>query len=169
MTDCFFCSYKPSIPELFSRNKLGSRRSTRSGTGNWKRRGSSGRFVASRPLEVRTPLESAGAEAQLPVCQRPLAVSPELAHLLMKCEDRMVVDEKVYSTLMAMSTNPNNKLKDGAKCSVIAGTHAGKSGVVTDIRTSKTGHITLTVVQANGERFKTLGKNVSVQSSRSST
>jgi len=81
----------------------------------------------------------------------------------------MVVDEKVYSTLMAMSTNPNNKLKDGAKCSVIAGTHAGKSGVVTDIRTSKTGHITLTVVQANGERFKTLGKNVSVQSSRSST
>ncbi len=54
------------------------------------------------------------------------------------------------------------KLKDGDQCKVIAGTHAGKSGTVTDIKTSKTGHITITVVQKNGDRFKTLGRNVEV-------
>lgn len=52
------------------------------------------------------------------------------------------------------------KLKDGDHCEVVAGTHAGKSGTVTDINTSKTGHITITVMQKNGERFKTLGRNV---------
>lgn len=51
-------------------------------------------------------------------------------------------------------------LKDGDQCSVINGTHKGKSGTVRDINTSKTGHITITVVQENGERFKTLGRNV---------
>lgn len=54
-------------------------------------------------------------------------------------------------------------LKDGDQCKVIAGTHAGKAGTVRDINTSKTGHITITVVQQNGVRFKTLGKNVLVQ------
>jgi ribosomal protein S4E len=53
-------------------------------------------------------------------------------------------------------------LRDGDKCNVVAGTHAGKSGVVRDINTSKTGHVTITVVQANGVRFKTLAKNVVV-------
>ena len=57
-----------------------------------------------------------------------------------------------------------NELKDGAACKVIGGTHKGKSGIVRDIRTSKTGHVTITVVQANGDRFKTLGRNVSVES-----
>jgi len=56
----------------------------------------------------------------------------------------------------------NGKMKDGAKCNVIGGTHQGKSGVVRDIKTSKTGHLTITVVQADGERFKTLAKNVAV-------
>jgi len=56
----------------------------------------------------------------------------------------------------------SNKLKDGARCKVVGGTHAGKSGVVRDIHKSKTGHVTITVVQANGERFKTLAKNVEV-------
>ena len=51
-------------------------------------------------------------------------------------------------------------LKDGDKCNVISGTHKGKSGTVRDINTSKTGHITITVEQENGVRFKTLGKNV---------
>lgn len=51
---------------------------------------------------------------------------------------------------------------DGAQCNVINGTHKGKSGTVRDINTSKTGHLTITVVQANGERFKTLAKNVVV-------
>lgn len=54
------------------------------------------------------------------------------------------------------------KLKDGDQCKVVAGTHAGKSGTVRDINLSKTGHITITVVQKNGVRFKTLGKNVIV-------
>ena len=48
-------------------------------------------------------------------------------------------------------------VKDGDSCTVIAGTHKGKSGVVQD---SKTGHVTITVRQANGERFKTLARNV---------
>jgi len=65
-----------------------------------------------------------------------------------------------------MSTNQASLLKDGDYCSVIGGTHAGKSGTVRDINTSKTGHLTITVVQQNGERFKTLAKNVIVQPAR---
>ena len=52
------------------------------------------------------------------------------------------------------------KLKDGAQCTVTSGVHAGKSGIVKDINTSKTGHVTITVVQPGGECFKTLAKNV---------
>lgn len=51
-------------------------------------------------------------------------------------------------------------LKDGDLSKVIAGTHKGKSGFVKDINTSKTGQITITVLQKNGVRFKTLGKSV---------
>lgn len=57
---------------------------------------------------------------------------------------------------------PPKGLKDGARCKVVAGTHAGKSGVVRDINTSKSGHVTITVVQANGVRFKTLARNVEI-------
>lgn len=57
-----------------------------------------------------------------------------------------------------MSTSTT--LNDGDTCKVIAGTHKGKSGTVSDLHVSKTGHLTITVVQANGVRFKTLGKNV---------
>jgi ribosomal protein S4E len=59
-----------------------------------------------------------------------------------------------------MKTKPSGKLRDGAQCKVIGGVHAGKSGIVTDINTSKTGHVTITVVQPDGERFKTLARNV---------
>jgi len=59
-----------------------------------------------------------------------------------------------------MARQSSNKLVDGASCNVVGGTHAGKSGKVTDIKTSKTGHITITVVQKDGVRFKTLAKNV---------
>lgn len=55
-------------------------------------------------------------------------------------------------------------MKDGDYCQVTGGTHKGKQGKVTDIHTSKTGAITITVVQDNGVRFKTLAKNVQVQS-----
>lgn len=54
------------------------------------------------------------------------------------------------------------QLKDGACCTVVKGTHKGKSGTVRDIKTSKTGHVTITVVQQNGDRFKTLARNVTV-------
>jgi ribosomal protein S4E len=54
------------------------------------------------------------------------------------------------------------KIIEGAKCKVIGGVHAGKSGTVMDIRTGKTGHVSITVVQSNGVRFKTLAKNVVV-------
>lgn len=62
-----------------------------------------------------------------------------------------------------MKSQSNKKLKDGAKCEVVSGTHTGKSGVVKDIKTSKTGSITITVLQASGERFKTLAKNIEIK------
>lgn len=62
-----------------------------------------------------------------------------------------------------MATKTPQKLKDGDFCKVVGGTHAGKSGTVRDINTSKTGHVTITVVQKSGVRFKTLGKNVVVE------
>jgi ribosomal protein S4E len=61
-----------------------------------------------------------------------------------------------------MPTKVPGKLVDGAQCKVVGGTHAGKSGSVTDIKTSKTGHVTITVVQKDGVRFKTLARNVVV-------
>lgn len=69
----------------------------------------------------------------------------------------------VAAKINLMATKAVQKLKDGDQCSVVGGTHAGKSGTVRDINTSKTGHVTITVVQKNGDRFKTLGKNVVVQ------
>lgn len=62
----------------------------------------------------------------------------------------------------------SSKLKDGAFCNVISGTHSEKSGTVGDINTSKTGAVTITVVQANGVRFKTLDKNVNYRSRKTS-
>jgi len=63
-----------------------------------------------------------------------------------------------------MKNTPRNEPKDGDSCKVVAGTHAGKSGTVRGIKTSKTGAVTITVVQKDGERFKTLANNVVVQS-----
>lgn len=62
-----------------------------------------------------------------------------------------------------MKTAEKVRLKDGDWCEVTAGTHEGKSGSVADLKTSKTGHVTITVVQKNGERFKTLARNVAVK------
>ncbi len=61
---------------------------------------------------------------------------------------------------VAMKSGLNKKLKDGDRCVVIGGTHKGKFGVVKDIKMSKTGYVTVTVLQTNGERFKTLAKNI---------
>lgn len=51
---------------------------------------------------------------------------------------------------------------NGDQCDVVAGAHKGKSGKVEDRNVSKTGHVTITVRQANDERFKTLARNVVV-------
>ena len=59
-----------------------------------------------------------------------------------------------------MKSDAPSEVKDGTRCRVVGGTHAGKAGIVRDVNTSKTGHLTITVVQPNGERFKTLAKNV---------
>ena len=61
-----------------------------------------------------------------------------------------------------MKTKSPSRLTDGAQCKVVGGTHAGKAGTVSHIKVGKTGHVSLTVTQANGERFKTLAKNVAL-------
>jgi ribosomal protein S4E len=63
---------------------------------------------------------------------------------------------------MNSSNNPPAKLRDGARCKIVSGTHAGKTGLVRDINTSKSGFVTITVVPPRGDRFKTLAKNVVV-------
>ena len=59
-----------------------------------------------------------------------------------------------------MTEREKSNLREGDQCVVVGGTHKGKSGTVRDIHRSKTGHVTVTVVQATGVRFKTLGRNV---------
>lgn len=55
-------------------------------------------------------------------------------------------------------------IRNGDACDVTGGVHAGKSGVVEDRNVSKTGHVTITVRQADDGRFKTLARNVVVRS-----
>ena len=59
--------------------------------------------------------------------------------------------------------NGGDMVNNGDPVLVRGGTHAGKSGIAEDRNTSKTGHVTITVRQSNGERFKTLARNVVVQ------
>jgi ribosomal protein S4E len=59
-----------------------------------------------------------------------------------------------------MKTDAGNKLNEGDKCKVIGGTHKGKVGIVRDIKKGKTGHVSITVVQPDGMKLKTLAKNV---------
>jgi ribosomal protein S4E len=67
-----------------------------------------------------------------------------------------------HSHGVSMKARSTNEVFDGARCKVIGGVHAGKSGTVRDIKTGKTGHVSITVVRSNGVRFKTLAKNVVV-------
>jgi ribosomal protein S4E len=64
---------------------------------------------------------------------------------------------------MKGGSNPSRNVVNGDHCVVVSGTHSGKSGVVRDLNTSATGHVTITVEQADGARFKTLARNVSTQ------
>lgn len=65
---------------------------------------------------------------------------------------------------MRGGSNPSANVVNGDHCVVVSGTHVGKSGVVRDRKTSPTGHVTITVEQKDGVRFKTLAGNVSTQS-----
>lgn len=67
--------------------------------------------------------------------------------------------------MSGMSKKPTeaDAVRNGDKCEVIGGTHAGKAGTVQDRNVSKTGQVTITVQQSNGERFKTLARNVAVK------
>jgi len=52
------------------------------------------------------------------------------------------------------------EISDGDKCLVVVGTHKGKAGTVEDSKVSKTGASTVTVRESDGNRFKTLAKNL---------
>jgi ribosomal protein S4E len=60
-------------------------------------------------------------------------------------------------------TKPAADVNNGDRCTVAVGRHAGKSGVIEDRNISKAGHVTISVRQDNGVRFKTLAKSVVVQ------
>jgi len=61
-----------------------------------------------------------------------------------------------------MSHEP--QIREGDPCEVVGGTHRGKVGTAADINTSKSDAVTITVVEADGTRFKTLAKNVTIAS-----
>jgi ribosomal protein S4E len=53
-------------------------------------------------------------------------------------------------------------VNDGDRCTVVVGRHKGKSGIVQDCHVSKSGHLSISVRQDGGVRFKTLAKSVAV-------
>lgn len=61
---------------------------------------------------------------------------------------------------MVSTAEGNATVANGDHCTVIAGTHKGKAGVVEDWKLAKSGHATITVRMADGGRFKTLARNV---------
>lgn len=62
-----------------------------------------------------------------------------------------------------MSAAPDNgAVQNGDRCEVITGVHKGKRGTVEDWKLSETGHATITVRLADGDRVKTLARNVRV-------
>ena len=62
-----------------------------------------------------------------------------------------------------MSEDREIAIGNGDRCMVVGGTHKGKSGLVEDRNVSKSGHVTITVRQDSGVRFKTLARNVNRQ------
>jgi ribosomal protein S4E len=65
-----------------------------------------------------------------------------------------------------MTASGGDEVNNGDSCRVVAGTHKGKTGIVEDRKTSKTGHVTITVRQVDGQRFKTLARNAEVEHRR---
>ena len=66
-------------------------------------------------------------------------------------------------TTLPQERTASHTVQNGDACTVTGGVHAGKSGVVEDRNVSKTGHVTITVRQADGGCFKTLARNVVVR------
>jgi ribosomal protein S4E len=64
---------------------------------------------------------------------------------------------------MSERTRPGDEVQNGDRCTVMVGRHAGKSGIVQDRNLSKSGHVSISVCQDDGVRFKTLAKSVVVQ------
>ena len=63
-----------------------------------------------------------------------------------------------------MATDSNGiDVKDGDMVLIVAGTHKGKTGSIEDSNVSKTGASTVTVREPDGNRFKTLAKNLQKQ------
>ena len=56
------------------------------------------------------------------------------------------------------------EVSDGDYCRIVRGTHAGSPEIVQDRKTSKTGHVTITVRENDGDRLKALARNVVGQS-----
>jgi hypothetical protein len=95
--------------------------------------------------DTRKPLKTQVSEVHDQELSPLVAVTPVAGYFI-----SMVVD------------STGKSLADGDACVVVAGTHKGKSGIVQDSNISKTGAATITVKQSNGERFKTLARNVRV-------
>jgi ribosomal protein S4E len=53
-------------------------------------------------------------------------------------------------------------VQNGARCRVIGGVHRGKAGTIADRKLSRTGEVTVTVRLPDGDRVKTLGRNVEI-------
>ena len=56
----------------------------------------------------------------------------------------------------------DSPVANGDACRIVAGTHKGKSGTIEDRKVSNTGAVTITVRLADGDRVKTLARNVEV-------
>jgi ribosomal protein S4E len=71
-------------------------------------------------------------------------------------------DGAMKGLAMANSASDYPEVSNGQYCAVVVGRHKGKSGIVQDRNISKSGHVTITVMQDDGVRFKTLAKSVNV-------
>lgn len=132
-------------------------------------------FLFIGPKEARLKLGPSLARAQKLARSNPavrpsasgwVAVSHEAAGTLTMTVLRSWVREShglFAGKKQPMEAKPTRSLEDGSKCRVVGGVHKGKSGTVRDIKTGATGHVSITVVQASGARFKTLARHVAVE------
>jgi hypothetical protein len=109
-------------------------------------------------LRVELPGASEGGNGR---CESRLSRAATTSNLMSGPARRMIPIRS--EVRMKGGSNPSANIASGDHCVVVSGTHAGKSGVVRDRDPSATGHVRITVEQADGVRFKTLARNVSTQ------